>query len=182
MHHKNPHILLDPPSKLGFDESIRSRMFKFSWGSTVTPTLYAYPNLLNKKTSTPFEHKYHIIFATLLVFVDVGENLVMANDVTTPSNPPVPLVEKEELKEALLDVNVSQWLHEEEPSKRVVRTWVDPLAWDRRLFLNLHVLTIYLEFVPAYGATPKRFEECQCEDDDVRFHCRTWVPGDGHYR
>jgi hypothetical protein len=78
--------------------------------------------LLNKKTSTPFEHKYHIIFATLLVFVDVGENLVMANDVTTPSNPPVPLVEKEELKEALLDVNVSQWLHEEEPSKRVVRT------------------------------------------------------------
>jgi hypothetical protein len=78
--------------------------------------------LLNKKTSTPFEHKYHIIFATLLVFVDVGENLVMANDVTTPSNPPVPLVEKEELKEALLDVNVSQWLREEEPSKRVVRT------------------------------------------------------------
>jgi hypothetical protein len=27
---KNPHILLDPPSKLGFDESIRSRMFKLS--------------------------------------------------------------------------------------------------------------------------------------------------------
>jgi hypothetical protein len=27
---KTPHILLDPPSKLRFDESIRSRMFKFS--------------------------------------------------------------------------------------------------------------------------------------------------------
>jgi hypothetical protein len=41
---------------------------------------------------------------------------------------------------------------------------------------------IYLKFVPACGATLKRFEECQSEDDDVRFHCRTWVPGDGHYR
>ncbi len=46
---------------------------------------------------------------------------------------------------------------------------------------NPHALTIYLEFVPAHGAAPKRFEECQCEDDDVRFHCRTWVLGDGHY-
>jgi hypothetical protein len=26
------------------------------------------------------------------------------------------------------------------------------------------------------------FEVCQCEDDDVRFHCRTWVPSDCHYR
>jgi len=52
-------------------------MFEFSWGSTVTPTPYAYPNLLNKKASTLFERKYPIIFATLLVFVDAGENLVM---------------------------------------------------------------------------------------------------------
>jgi hypothetical protein len=43
-----------------------------------------------------------------LVFVDAGENLVMADDVTMPSNPPVSLVEKEELEEASLDVNVSQ--------------------------------------------------------------------------
>ncbi len=47
---------------------------------------------------------------------------------------------------------------------------------------NPHALTIYLEFVPTRGAAPERFEECQCEDDDVRLHCRTWVPGDGHYR
>jgi len=46
---------------------------------------------------------------------------------------------------------------------------------------NPHALVIYLKFVPACGATPKRFEECQCEDDDVRLHCRTWVPNDGHY-
>jgi len=41
---------------------------------------------------------------------------------------------------------------------------------------------IYLEFVPTRGVTPKRFEECQCEDDDVRLHYRTWVSSDGHYR
>jgi len=63
--------------------------------------------LLNKKASTFSEHKYHIVSTTLLVFVDAGENLVMADDVTTPSNPPISLVEKKELEEAPLDVNVS---------------------------------------------------------------------------
>ncbi len=58
-----------------------------------------------------------------------------------------------------------------------------PVTWERvRLSPNPHALAIYLEFVPARGAAPARFEECQCEDDDVRLHCRTWVPGDGHYR
>ncbi len=47
--------------------------------------------------------------------------------------------------------------------------------------LTPHALAIYLEFVPARGAAPERFEERQCKDDDVRLHCRTWVPGDGHY-
>jgi len=63
-----------------------------------------------------------------------------------------------------------------------VRTQVARSVWDRRLSLNPRALAIYLEFVPARGAAPERFEECECEDDDVRFHCRTWVPGDGHYR
>jgi hypothetical protein len=40
------------------------------------------------------------------VFVDACENLVMADDVTTPLNLPITPVEKEELKETLLDVNV----------------------------------------------------------------------------
>jgi hypothetical protein len=75
LHHKNPHIFLDPPSKLVFDESLRSRMFEVSWGSAITPTPYAYPNLLNKKASTPSERKYHIVCTTFLVFfVDAGEN------------------------------------------------------------------------------------------------------------
>ncbi len=64
----------------------------------------------------------------------------------------------------------------------MVRTRVDRSVWDRQLSLNPHALAIYLEFVPARGAAPERFEECQCEDDDVRLHCRTWVLSDGHYR
>jgi hypothetical protein len=51
----------------------------------------------------------------------------MANVVATPLNPPVALVDKEEFEEApleevALEVNVFQRSHEEEPSKRVMRT------------------------------------------------------------
>jgi hypothetical protein len=111
----------------------------------------------------------------------------MADDVATPSNAPVAPVDKEEFEEVPFDevafeVNVFQRSREEEPSRRMVRTRVACLVWDRRLSPNPHALAIYLEFVLARGAAPKRFEECQCEDDDVRLHCRTWVPGDGHYR
>jgi len=105
-------------------------MFEFSWGSTVTPTPNAYPNLLNKKASTLSKRKYHIVFVTLLVFVNAGENLVMADDVATPSNLLVSLIEKEELEEALLDVNVFQQSREEEPSRRVVHIQIDHSAWD----------------------------------------------------
>jgi len=87
--------------------------------------------LLNKKASTPSERKYHIVFATLLVFVDVGENLVIVDDVTTPSNPLVSLIQKEELEKTPFAVNVFQRLREKEPSRKVVRTRVDCLAWDR---------------------------------------------------
>jgi len=106
----------------------------------------------------------------------------MVDDVATPLNPLVAPVEQEELEETLLNVNVFQRPREEEPSRRVVRTWVDRSAWDRRLSPNPHALAIYLEFVPARGAVPEKFEECQCKDDDVRLHCQTWVLGDGHYR
>jgi len=137
--------------------------------------------LLNKKTSAPSEREYHIVSTTLLVFVNASEILVMADDVTTPSNPLVSLVEKEELEEAPFDMNISQRSCEEEPSKRVVHTQVDRSTWDRQLSPNPHALTIYLKFVPTCGVAAKTFEECQCEDDNVRLHCQTWVPGDGHY-
>jgi hypothetical protein len=120
-------------------------------------------------------------FGYLSNCVDAGENLVMADDVATPSNPSVALVEKEKLEEAPLDVNVSQRSHEKEPSRKMMHTQVDRLAWDRRLSPNPHALTIYLEFVPTRGAAPERFKECQCEDDDVHLHCQTWVPGEGYY-
>jgi hypothetical protein len=68
-------------------------------------------------------------------------------------------------------MNVSQRSCEEDMSRRVVCTRVDRSAWDHRLSPNPHAFAIYLEFVPARGAAPKRFEECQCEDDNVRLHC-----------
>ncbi len=105
----------------------------------------------------------------------------MADDVTTPSNPPISLVKKEELEEAPFDVKVFQQSRKKEPSRRMVRTRVDRSAWDHQLSPNPHALAIYLEFVPTCGATLERFEECQCEDDDVHLHYRTWVPSDGHY-
>ncbi len=114
-------------------------------------------------------------------FVDASEILVMVDDVVMPSNLLVAPVEQEKFKEMLFDVNVSQRPHEEKLSRRVVRTWVDHSTWDHRLSPNPHALTIYLEFVHARGVAPKRFEECQCEDDDVRLHYRTSVLDDGHY-
>jgi hypothetical protein len=78
-------------------------------------------------------------------------------------------------------VNVSQWLRDEEPFQIVVRTWVDRSMRDHRLSPNPHALAIYLEFVPVRGTALERFEKCQCEDDDVRLHYRSWVPDDGHY-
>jgi hypothetical protein len=63
-----------------------------------------------------------------LVFVDACVNLVMADDVAMPLNPLVSPVEKEELEETSLDVNVFQRLCEEEPSRRVVHTRVNRSA------------------------------------------------------
>jgi hypothetical protein len=46
----------------------------------------------------------------------------MADDVVTPSNPPIASIEKEELEEPPFDVNVSQQLREKKPFQRVVHT------------------------------------------------------------
>ncbi len=86
--------------------------------------------------------------------------LIMADDDAPPSNPPVAPVQQKKLEEAPLDLNVSQRSREEEPPRRVVRTQVARSVWDRRLSPNPRALTIYLEFVPARGAAPERFEEC----------------------
>jgi hypothetical protein len=70
----------------------------------------------------------------------------MADDVATPSDPPVAPIEKEKIEEALLDVNVFQQSREKELSKRMARTQFDHSARDRRLFPNLHALAIYLVY------------------------------------
>ncbi len=79
-----------------------------------------------------------------MVFIDVGEDSIMANDVVGPSNPLIVPIEKEELKKTLFDMNVSQRLHEEKSSKKVMCIRIDSLAWDHQLSLNRHALTIYL--------------------------------------
>ncbi len=68
----------------------------------------------------------------------------MADDVTTPLDPLVAFIENEELEETPLNVNVSQWLREEDSSRRMVRTRIDRSTWDRRSSPNPHALTIYL--------------------------------------
>jgi hypothetical protein len=118
-------------------------MFEFSRSFIVIATLCAYLNFL-KKSNNPFQMQMPNYFDYLSIFVDACENLVMVDDVATPLNPPVALVEKEELKETSLDVNVFQWSCKEEPSRRMVRTRADCLAWDRQLSPYLHVLVIYL--------------------------------------
>jgi hypothetical protein len=47
------------------------------------------------------------LFLLPFIFVDACDNLVMADDVTTPLNPLVAPVEQEELEETSFDVNVS---------------------------------------------------------------------------
>ncbi len=65
------------------------------------------------------------MFALPSWFLLMQVQLVMADDDATLSNPPVAPVQQEELKEAPLDLNVSQRPREEEPPKKVVRTRVD---------------------------------------------------------
>ncbi len=55
----------------------------------------------------------------------------MADDVATPSNPMVALVQQEELEELPLDLDVFQQPCEEEPPRRMVRTRVTRSVWDR---------------------------------------------------
>jgi hypothetical protein len=68
---------------------------------------HAYPNFLNKGND-PLRMQMPNCFGYPSIFIDACENLIMANDVVTPSNPLVALIKQEELEEAPIDVNVSQ--------------------------------------------------------------------------
>jgi hypothetical protein len=72
-------------------------MFGFSQKISVTTTPHAYPNFLNKNNN-PFRMQMPNCFGYLSIFVDVGENLAMVDDVTTPSNSLVAPIKKKNLK------------------------------------------------------------------------------------
>jgi hypothetical protein len=90
---------------------------------------HAYPNFLNKGND-PLRMQVINYLSYLSVFINACENLVMADDVASPSNPLVALIKQEELEKTPFNVNVFQWSHEEKPSKGVVRTRTNHLAWD----------------------------------------------------
>jgi len=58
---------------------------------------------------------------TPLVFINASEDLIMVDDIVTPLNPQVEPLEKEDFKEAPLNMNVSQRSREKKPSRRMVR-------------------------------------------------------------
>jgi hypothetical protein len=78
--------------------------------------------LLNKKASTLFERKYHLVCITFLVFLSMQAQLVMVDDDAMPSNPLVAPVQQEELEKTPLDLNVSQRSREKKSPKRMVCT------------------------------------------------------------
>ncbi len=123
----------------------------------VIATPYIYPNLLNKRHQPPLNASTKFFWLPLLIFVDVGEALNMADDVVTLSNPPIVPVEEEKLEETSLDVNVFQRLCDEKSFQRVVHIWINRSTWDFQSSPNPRALTIYLEFFPARGTAPKRF-------------------------
>jgi hypothetical protein len=45
--------------------------------------------------------------------------------------------------------------------------------WNCQMSSNPHVLAIYLKLVPFFGNWFERFDECQCEDDDVGLFLQT---------
>ncbi len=71
----------------------------------VTPSLpHLMPTLIcSIKRPRPFLNASTALFLLPSVFVNACDNLVMADDVATPSNPLVATVDKEKLEEATLD-------------------------------------------------------------------------------
>lgn len=90
-------------------------------------------------------------------------------------------IHEKTLVETPLDVIISQRLHDEGLARKVVCIQVEHLAWDHYLSPNHHALKFYLKFVFAHGVMLTRFEERQCEDDDVCLHYQTWILSDDHY-
>jgi hypothetical protein len=67
-------------------------MSGFSRSSAIITMLFAYLNFLNKGNN-PFQLQVPNYFGYLSIFVDVNENLVMADDIATPLNPSIAPIE-----------------------------------------------------------------------------------------
>jgi hypothetical protein len=65
--------------------------------------------------------------------------------------------------------------------RKVVRIQVVQSVWDRRVSFNPGVLAIYLKLVPTFENKARRFDECQCENDNIPLFSLTWVLSNGHY-
>ncbi len=78
--------------------------------------------MLNKRHQPPLNASTKFFRLPLWFLLTHVKDLVMMNDVVMPSNPLITPVEEEKLEEPPLDVNVSQWLRDEEPFQIVVRT------------------------------------------------------------
>ncbi len=64
---------------------------------------------------------------------------------------------------------------------RVVCTQMAQSIWDHQMSLDPNVLAIYLELIPTFENRDGRFDECQCENDNIRLFSLTWVLSNGHY-
>jgi hypothetical protein len=98
--------------------------------------------------------------ATLLFFIDVGGDLIMADDATTSSNPSIMQIRNEKFTKTPFDVNVSQQPCKEKPIGRVVHTRMAKSIWNCQVSFNLCALTIYLQLVPSFENWFERFNEC----------------------
>jgi hypothetical protein len=91
----------------------------------------------------------------------------MANGVIISSNHLVALVWNEKFEKTPIDVNVFQWLHEEEIIGKVVHIQMTQSIWDHQMSPTFHALAIYLKLIHTFRNRLEKFDECQCEDDDI---------------
>ncbi len=147
-------------------------MSRFSWSSIVTTTHYAYPNFLNKgidplQMQVPnyfgypfgfFLWRWRFNYYRWCCYAFESSNCASRRGRTWRSIA---------WCECLLIVARRITIQKSGAHS----SWLFDMG--SSIVSNPHALAIYLEFVPTCGVMLKRFEECQCEDDDVRLHCQT---------
>jgi len=105
-----PLYYLNPPSELKFNESIGTRVLRFSYNSIVKthiPAYYAYFNFQNKSIKLLLNASIKFVISGYsFFFVGTCENPIMADDAITFSNPFLTPMQDEELEKTFINVNV----------------------------------------------------------------------------